>query len=103
MKLYLAVDKDGTEIASNKIMFRAEQALQDLIDKYDSSYQMYKYKCENVWADDYSTGYYTVPKFTGTILPEGSIEKITGQKITWENNPIIIELNKITICQTKKF
>lgn len=103
MKLYLAVNKDGTEIVSNKSMFRAEIGLQSLIDKFDTKYEMYRYKCINVWADDYSTGHYNVPIFTGTILPEGSVEKITGKKITWNDKPIEIELNKITICQTKKF
>ena len=92
MNIYVAVNEDGTELISNKILFRAEPALQNSIDKFDPSYEMYRYKCKGVWADDYSTGYYNVPIFTGTVLPKGTIEKLTGVKLTWDDDYLIYEI-----------
>ena len=42
---------------------------------------------------DYSTGQYTVPVFGGVVLPQGTIERLTGKKMTWEDEPFELKNN----------
>lgn len=84
--IYLVVDKDGTEKASNGCCFRADEALNILISE-NEKYSMYRKKCSGVWADDYSDGYFNVPKFSGVKLPKGTIRKLIGFDLTWSNEP----------------
>lgn len=69
MKVYFAVNKSGTEIASNTKPERYETAWLCL--------------SENVagWDDDYSV-----------LLPKGTIKKLTGKDLTWNDEPIEMEL-----------
>lgn len=87
---YLAVDKDGIEKITNVRFFKAEEALNILIEE-EQKYEMYRDKCVNVWTDDYSDGYFNVPKFSGVILPKGTIKKLIGFELTWDDNPYKIE------------
>lgn len=90
-KLFVAVDKDGTEKISNSFIFPGADACNDLMLRYDISdsdkkhFEKKKIELDGVWCDDYSTGYYQVPIFSGTVVPEGTIEKIIGKKITFDD------------------
>lgn len=68
---WLAVNKDGTE----KI------------------FKHYPYRENNEWVDDSghtSENWYSFEPDTGTTLPFNSILALTGQKITFEDEPIKI-------------
>ena len=84
MKVYVAVNEDGTEVMSNQILFRANEALNQLIEE-DKQYNMYQKECNGKWANTYSDGYFNVPKFNGVIVPKGTIERLTGLRIKWED------------------
>ena len=61
-KIWLAVDKDGTENISDVDLVR------------DGDF----------WG--------TLPKsFDYILLPEGSIEKLIGRKLTWEDDAVMVE------------
>lgn len=51
----------------------------------------------NHWCDeetyDYIRGMTTSAEDYSILLPKGTIKKITGKKITWENEPIKIKYN----------
>lgn len=84
---FVAVNKNGDELISGTILFRAEYALETLIEAYDK-YEMYKEKCVDIWANSYSEGYFNVPRFNGVILPKGTIKKLIGFDLKWEDDPI---------------
>ena len=42
----------------------------------------------NKWCNGWSTDKNDFLPFMGVILPEGTIEKILGQKITWQDEPV---------------
>ena len=65
---YFCVDKDGTERCSNECPIRGS------------------FRWES-WTDMYGTTCHIIR------LPEGSIERLTGHKITWENEPL--KVNKL--------
>ena len=86
----LVVDRDGTEKVSSSRCFRADEALNNLISE-NEKYSMYRKKCSGVWADDYSDGYFNVPRFSGVKLPKGTIRKLIGFELTWSNEPYKID------------
>lgn len=88
MAVYLVVNEDGMELATNSCPQRAEKAIDWLNSVYDGKYESYRKQCQGKWSDDYSEGYYTVPVFRGVVLPTGTIEKLIGKKITWEDEPV---------------
>ena len=61
-KIWLAVDKDGTETISDDYLVRDGDIWNTI-----SGYSEY------------------------LILPEGTIEKILGRKLTWEDEAVIVE------------
>lgn len=68
--LFLAVNKNGTEIVSNLILKR-----------FNGMWVFYLYEDD----DD----------CTQTVeLPKGSIKKLIGKEITWNDEPIIIKENE---------
>lgn len=69
MEVYLAVNLDGTEIASNTIPERDETSWLCLSENSAG------------WDDDYSV-----------ILPKGTIKKLTGKELSWNDEPIEMEL-----------
>ena len=91
MKIYFAVNPDGTEVCTNKLMFfRHHETAKELIEKFGTGYE-HCLKEEDHWCDSFSEGYYTVPRFNGVYLPKGTIKKLTGKEITWNDEPIKIE------------
>lgn len=94
--IFIAVDKDGTEKISNHHMFECSKALKRIQDMSDDKYLKETYipeklkKSDGVWCDDYTNGHWMMPKFSGTILLPGTVEKIIGRKITFEDG--IVEL-----------
>ena len=89
MKIFFAVNIDGTEVCSNNNLFRYTEALNDLIER-NENYRLYSDR-PNVWCNTYSNGHFSVPKFEGTVLPKGTIEKLTGKNLTFNDNPFIVE------------
>lgn len=91
--LYLAVNSDGTEVCANNTLFRYVDGLESLIER-DPALKLYrdseKY-VENNWCNTYSDGYFSVPKFTGVILPKGTIKMLTGRDLTADDKPFIID------------
>jgi len=80
--LYLGVNPNGQEVASNKRLGRHSEMFKSLIERFPE-YSERKAKDEpDHWCDDYSEGHYTVPRFTGTYLPKGAIKMLTGRDLT---------------------
>lgn len=88
--LFLGVNPDGTEVCSNYNLFRYKTGLDRLI-KMDEKYKVFVDN-EGGWCNTYSEGYYTVPKFNGVQLPKGTINKLTGKTLTWEDEPFMIDI-----------
>ena len=76
MKLYLGVNEDGTEVASNIKMFKYKEYLKNYIKDYDMSLYFKNVNIDeksDFWCDNFSQGYLSVPKFNGVELPKGQI------------------------------
>lgn len=72
-KIYFAVNNDGTEICCNYQLFR------------------HKYNWSVVSESEYNSYYFIRdddPNDYICVLPKGSIYKLTGKNITWEDNYI---------------
>ena len=102
MLLYIAVDKDGTEKVSNHTMFDGGQFAERML-KSQSGRTCYNlslgYKCsletsrdhmKGVWCDDVTRGVYSVPCFTGTILPPGALKQLYGKEIKHSDGVVSI-------------
>ncbi len=90
-KLYLCVDPDGTEKASEYPPRRLYDELKlNATEKYVSEHPFEKYG-ENQWIDtcsDTDYGYFGRDySFDGICLPKGMIRKLTGKDLTWEDEP----------------
>lgn len=70
MRIYFAVNLDGTEIASNTKPEREGNSW-DCLRKNDAGFY-----------DDYTT-----------YLPKGTIEKIIGKGLSWNDEPIEMEVD----------
>lgn len=82
---WVAVDKDGTEKISNACFIRRlgiKSILWGMI-KVNYSKNASK-KWANGWSSDKSD---SLP-FFGVELPKGSIEKLIGKKLTWNDEPV---------------
>ena len=95
MKICFGVNPDGTEVCTNDTyfgvgLFRHHETAKELIDKFGKGYE-HCLKENDHWCNDFSNGYYTVPKFTGVTLPKGSVKLLTGKDLTWEDDPIMVE------------
>ena len=91
-KLYLCVNPDGAEMASNFPPRRMyDEMTAHSSEKYVEEHPFEKYG-ENGWIDSISDtdyGYFGYDySFDGIYLPTGTIEKMTGQKMTWEDEPV---------------
>lgn len=89
-KTYFCIDEDGTEKASNNSSFRGD-TFAEINLKFRIDYPNPE-KFEGKWFNSFTEGYYTVPQFTGVILPKGTIEKLTGKKLTWEDDPVRLDV-----------
>lgn len=86
-RLYVVVDKDGAEKITNKKPFRAEEIVKHRM-TWLPQFGAYLNSSIGTWADDYSGGYWSHPIFSGVVLNKGTIFKITGTNMTWEDDPI---------------
>lgn len=84
---YLAVNKDGKEMIFNN---EPDRTPEDLAQVYDNVKHRHVYKHEPIiWNEFeilnmYDYVYYGIP------LPAGTIEKIIGRKLNWNDNPVQI-------------
>lgn len=91
MKICYAVNPDGTEVTTNGVLFRHNDAVDELVQKFGAVYKG-RHKEKDFWCNTYSDGYYTVPRFEGVVLPKGSIKKLIGKDLTWNDGPTEVEL-----------
>lgn len=88
---WVAVDKDGTEKISNSVFIRrtgVKKVLWGLVNvKYSKNNR-------NKWANGWSTDQEDALPFHGVILPKGTIEKLIGRKMKWEEEPINISTHE---------
>ena len=87
---WLAVNKDGSEVCSSDKPFRHHEAATELVERFGKGYE-HCLKKEDHWCDDFSSGYYSVPRFWGVILPKGSIKKLIGKELNWSDEPVKLE------------
>lgn len=109
MKIYFAVNKDGTEICSNDIIHRkidlviewnkitVKRAIinkdpilpSDLFDETTDEYCYWTNESTRYDIDIYDgvSAYNTV-----TFLPKGSIKKILGYELSWEDNYKVVNI-----------
>lgn len=86
--LWLCVDPDGTEKASNTFPERLSEA----ICKRTPNYYKLEHKVpEDRWIDEVSDtdyGYYGYEySWSGVFLPRGTIEWLIGRKLTFQDDP----------------
>jgi hypothetical protein len=88
-KCYVAVDKDGTEKISNggliRRQFKGKRILSALWGMCKGNYSKNNW---NKWCDGWSSDEKDFLPFNGVVLPKGTIEKIVGRKLTWEDEPV---------------
>lgn len=90
--LYLCVDPDGVEKASELVPVRLYDAMISVAPKdYVDVHPVEKYNPYNMWVNtcsDTDYGYYgNEYSFDGICLPKGMIKKLTGKEMTWEDEP----------------
>ena len=90
-RTWVAIDKDGTEKISNSIFIRRYGITTLFWGAVKVNYSKNMFK---KWANAWSNNEEDALPFTGTILPKGSIEKLIGKKMKWEDDPIEIFCNK---------
>lgn len=87
--MFLAVEKNGTEKASPTKMFRLSVAVENA-KEYDARYEMLD-NAEDSWCNNYSRCSFPIPMFQGVVMPKGTIKKILGRELTFEDG--VIEYN----------
>lgn len=83
---WVAVDKDGTEKISN-YPFERRTGILSVFEKL----VCYSKNKRRKWANGWSTDQSDPLPFLGVELPKGTIEKITGKKMTWKDEPFEIK------------
>jgi hypothetical protein len=83
---WVAVDKDGTEKISNSVFIRRLGCVSILWGMIKVNYKSKNQR--NKWANGWSSDDNDPLPFFGVELPKGSIEKLIGRKMTWEEEPI---------------
>ena len=88
-KCWVSVDKDGTEKISNsepmRRQFKGKRILSAMWGMFTGNYSKNNW---NKWCNGYSNDEKDFLPFMGVIIPKGTIEKIIGRKITWEDEPV---------------
>lgn len=84
-RYWVAVDKDGTEKISNG-MFIRRLYIKSIF--WGAIKVNYSKNARRKWANGWSNDESDSLPFTGVILPKGSIEKLTGKKMSWQDEPI---------------
>jgi hypothetical protein len=82
---WVAVDKDGTEKISNTCFIR-RRFIKSIL--WGSIKVNYSKNASKKWANAWSSNELDSLPYYGTILPKGSIEKLIGRKMTWDEEPI---------------
>lgn len=92
IKCFVAVDKDGTEKISNNQMIRRKKLSGQKITGifWGLFHGHYKKNEYNKWADMFCTDENDFLPFNGVILPKGTIEKLIGRKMSWNDEPVEI-------------
>lgn len=85
IRTFLFVDKDGTEKVSNQFPFKGDE-YPETNRKFDLGYP-YPDEFKDKWYTEYSHGAYPIPIFTGVVLPKGTIKRLIGKDLTWDNKP----------------
>ena len=86
---WVCVDKDGTEkISSGKPLRRSFKGLRIKNALWGLCTGAYSKNNWNKWCDEWSTDEKDCLPFSGVILPRGTIKKIIGKELTWEDEPI---------------
>src|SRR5690606_27643803 len=80
-------DKDGTEKISNSIMIRRKDVTSVL---WGLITVRYRKNARNKWGNAWSSDRSDAVPFTGVILPKGSILRLLGRSLTWEDEPVEI-------------
>ena len=89
--VWLAVNQDGQELCSSTRLFRHHKAINELIEKFEYDHYRIYLNNDDHWCNNFSEGYFTVPRFTGVILPQGSIKKLIGRELTWNDESVKLE------------
>ena len=88
-KCWVFVDKDGTEKISNNLpmrrQFKGKRIISAMWGMCTGNYTKNNW---NKWCNGWSTDENDFLPFIGVIMPKGTIEKIVGRKITWEDEPV---------------
>lgn len=88
-KCWVFVDKDGTEKASNSYpmrrQFKGRRILSVLWGTITGHYTKNNW---DKWCTGWSSDENDFLPFIGVILPKGTIERMVGRKITWEDEPV---------------
>ena len=86
---FVAVDKDGTEKISTcepiRRQFKGKRILSAMWGMCTGTYSKNNW---NKWCNAWSNDEKDFLPFTGVIIPKGTIEKIIGRKISWEDEPV---------------
>lgn len=85
-RVYLAVDNDGTEKMSNSPLARLNEVTND-----KNILNFFAKNRRKSWVNTWNNWSNETFFFEGIILPKGTIERLTGEKITFKDEPIIIE------------
>lgn len=96
--MYIAVNKDGTEMCFNYEPSRYSE----LIKEWNIKNEEIGYALEEVTEDDYywtdqSSDYYASPLDgidyynTGVKMPKGTIKTLIGRELTWDDTPINLD------------
>lgn len=91
---YAFVDKDGTEKISNSFPIRRQYKGRKIVSAFFGLCTgHYSKNNRNKWCDGWSTDEKDFLPFNGVVVPKGTIEKILGKKITWQDEPIELGLH----------
>ena len=90
-EVYVCVDKDGTEKITNSVPirrhFKGSRILSAMFGLCTGAYTKNNW---NKWCDGWSTDQTDFLPFSGVVLPNGTIEKILGKKLTWNDEAVKI-------------
>lgn len=84
--VWLAVDRDGTEKASNSPLIRRKGIGYILLGLIPV--KGYTKNQRKKWANSWSTEDGNNLPFNGIELPKGTIKKLIGRELTWKDEPV---------------
>lgn len=86
--VWLAVDKDGTEKISSSPLIRRKGIKSVMFGLCTGNYSKNK---KNKWGNGWSSDSKDFLPFMGVELPKGSILKLIGRELTWNDEPVEIK------------